>query len=393
MTEPQGHAERPPPGAGERSEAGRLDAIIRLSLIALLAVWCVSILRPFLIPLVWGVILAIGLHPLFLRICERLAGRRVIAAAVVSGLMLLGILAPALVLSGSVVADAQLLVRAFEAGRIEIPPPPAAVSGLPMIGDTVGGIWQQASENLEAALGRLQPELVTGFKWFVGVAAGAGIGFVEFLVAILLAGVFLARAEIGQRKVRALARRLAGDRGMEVLTLAAGTVRSVIRGILGVALIQAILAGIGWLLAGVPAAGLWALLALVLSAVQIGILPLSLGVLAYVYLQGDVTTFVLLLIWSLLVGALEHVLKPLLLGRGVDVPMSVVFLGAIGGLITTGVIGLFIGAVVLVAGYRLFDAWLEDGADSETGMPVAGTTDAVGRAASDPPPGGGGRQP
>lgn len=342
-----------------------LDALIRTALLAVLVLWCLSIMRPFVVPAAWAVILAIGTHPLYESLVRRLGGRKAWAAVVVTILMLLCILVPALVLSGSVAEDAQLVIRAVESGHFRVPPPPEAVARLPVVGASLHGVWLQASDNLEAALARLTPELQSGFEWLVKEAAGAGKGFLEFLVAIVLAGFLLAKSDQGRVRALAVARRLAGERGERFLDLAGVTVRSVTRGILGVAVIQAILAGIGWMVAGIPAAGLWAVLALILSAVQIGILPLALAILVYFYFHADMPALVVLALWSLFVGSIDNVLKPLLLGRGVDVPLAVIFVGAIGGFLTTGIIGLFVGAVVLVVGYKLFDLWLQDAAASQ----------------------------
>jgi len=159
---------------------------------------------------------------------------------------------------------------------------------------------------------------------------------------------------------QAIAWRLAGKRGDELARQASAVVRSVSRGILGVALIQAIMTGLGMLVAGVPAAGLWALLALLLSTIQIGVFPVLLPAVIYVFWAKGTTTAVLFLLWAIVVGFIDNILKPLLLGRGVSVPMLVIFVGAIGGFIGAGIIGLFVGSVVLVLGYELFLAWLKE---------------------------------
>jgi predicted PurR-regulated permease PerM len=159
--------------------------------------------------------------------------------------------------------------------------------------------------------------------------------------------------------MRAIARRIAAERGTEFATLAGATVRSVAQGILGVALIQSFLAGLGFLVVGIPGAGLWALLGLFFCVVQVGLLPVALPALIYVFATAEPVTAVVFTIWTLAVSLIDNVLKPLLLGRGVRVPTVVIFLGAIGGFLTEGIIGLFVGAVVLVLGYRLFQAWLE----------------------------------
>jgi predicted PurR-regulated permease PerM len=215
----------------------------------------------------------------------------------------------------------------------------------------------------------------------------------QFIFAVAIAGVLLARAEAGKGAAEAVALRLAGERGRDFAALAEATVRSVTRGILGVALIQASLAGLGFLAVGVPAAGLWALIALLLSVVQVGVFPVVIPVLIYVFFTADTLTAVLFLIWSIFVGSIDNVLKPILLGRGVAVPMAVIFVGAIGGFLSSGIIGLFVGPVVLVLSYKLFLAWLyeaqvptpEATAAARDGAPPAAVGDrrAKGRRSSD----------
>ncbi len=158
----------------------------------------------------------------------------------------------------------------------------------------------------------------------------------------------------------AIARRLAGNRGARFTQLAEAVVRSVSRGILGVAMIQAVLAGLGMLVAGVPAAGLWALVVLVLATIQIGAFPVMLPAVIYVFYHASMPVAVVFLVWALFVGSIDNILKPILLGRGVSVPMIVIFIGAIGGFLGAGIIGLFVGSVILVLGYELLHAWLDD---------------------------------
>ncbi len=197
-------------------------------------------------------------------------------------------------------------------------------------------------------------------SWLGEAAAEAGIGILEFFLAIAIAGVLLAHENETRWATVIIAHQLAGDRGIEFTELAMATVRRVTGGILGVALIPSLLAGLGWLAAGVPAAGLWTLLALLLSTAQLVVFLVSVPILIYVFFNPDTATFVLLLVWSLAVGTIDNILRPILLGRGMDVPMAVIFVGTIGGFLSSGIVGLFVGSVVLVLGYKLLVAWLGD---------------------------------
>jgi predicted PurR-regulated permease PerM len=190
-------------------------------------------------------------------------------------------------------------------------------------------------------------------------AEGAGIALLQFVLAIFIAGAFLANAEAAERMTRAVARRIAGERGLILVAVAEKTIRSVASGILGVAIIQALLAGVGFLVAGVPAAGLLTLICLISGVIQLGVVIVLIPVVIYLFSTAETTTAVGFLIWAILVAPIDNVLKPILLGRSVDVPMLVVFVGAIGGFLSSGIIGLFLGAVVLALGYKLFLTWLK----------------------------------
>lgn len=243
-------------------------------------------------------------------------------------------------------------------GTLIIPPPPQGIKDWPVIGTPLEKFWSMAAENLEVAVQQLTPQLEEFVAPLLGAAATVGLNIVKLIVAVILSGVFMAYSAEGYQLSRAIGRRLAGQQGVELVDLAEATMRSVARGVLGVALIQSTAAGIGLLMAGVPLAGLWTVIALVLCIVQIGPFLIMGPAAVYVFWTSDTLPAVLFLIWSIFTGLLDNFLKPLLLGRGLDVPMIVIFMGAIGGLFMSGIIGLFVGAVVLALGYKVFRAWL-----------------------------------
>jgi predicted PurR-regulated permease PerM len=262
---------------------------------------------------------------------------------------------------------------AFREGELRIPAPPDSVAGWPLVGEPLHEFWALAAENLTAAVKQMVPYLKGVSTWLLSVATGAGVGLLEFIGSILVAGILLVYADTGRRTAVAVFTRFAGERGPEYADLARSTVRSVATGIVGVALIQALLAGIGLLAAGIPGAGLWALLCLLLCIIQLGPGLVLVPAVIYVFYTGDTATAVIFLIWSIFVTVIDNVLKPLLLGRGVKVPIVVIFLGAIGGFLAMGILGLFVGSVVLVLGFRLFNAWLEVSAvGSDRGVATGG---------------------
>jgi predicted PurR-regulated permease PerM len=347
-----------------------VEATVRIGLIAILVLYCFQIVRPFLIPVVWGVIIAVALHPNYLWLQRVLGERRTLAAVLFVVLALVLLVAPTFLLSDTLVTGVTGLARSLSEGKLSIPMPPESVAGWPLIGEPLDKFWRLASVNLAGALVEIGPQLKVLGKWLLSAAAGAGLGILQFILAIIIAGVILHHGESGKRVSYAIARRLAEEHGAGFIDLARATIRSVSRGILGVALLQSILAGLGFLAAGVPAAGLWAFLCLLLSVIQIGIFPITVPAIIYVFATGDTTTAVIFLVWNLMVGSLDNVLKPLLLGRGVNVPMAVIFVGAIGGFLASGIIGLFIGAVILVLGYELLLDWLELDTDAVPGENV-----------------------
>lgn len=338
-----------------------VETSLRIALIAVLVIWCFQMVRPFLHPMVWGIILAIAIHPAHVRLTGMLAGRARLSATILVVGSLVLLIVPSVLITSSLVTSATELATSLLEGETRVPPPPAVVGEWPFFGGWLYGLWSAASQNLDAALGQLTPQLKVVGQEILTRAASAGLGIVTFALSIVIAGVLLTQDERGTDVARRVARRLAEERGDQLVELTAQTVQSVTRGILGVALIQAVLAGAGMLAAGVPAAGLWSLLVLLLATVQLPAVLLLGPIIVYVFATSTTVVAVLFAIWTLAVSLSDNVLKPMLLGRGVDVPMLVIFVGAIGGFIMEGLIGLFVGAVLLAVAYRLFNDWLDQG--------------------------------
>lgn len=359
-----------------------VEAAIRVGLLALLVIWCFQIVRPFIIPFFWSIIIAVAVFPTYDRLRAALGDRRGIAAVVITILMLVILIWPATLLATTMAEGVNALGRRFADGTIVIPPPLEGVEKWPVIGEPIAQFWLLASENLAHALDQLRPQIVSVSRWLLSTAADIGLGLLQFAAAVILAGVLLAHAKSGGNALRSLAGRLAGANGEAYARLGQATVRSVARGILGVALIQSLLAGLGFLAIGIPGAGLLALICLLLAVVQIGPGLVLIGAMIWAFSHETTPIAIAFLIWCTFVGLLDNFLKPLLLGRGVRVPMAVIFIGAIGGLLASGIIGLFVGAVVLAVGYTVFTAWL--GQKPLPAEPLAGeATSSVPQA---PPP-------
>jgi predicted PurR-regulated permease PerM len=335
-----------------------LEVVIHVGLLALLLTACLLILRPFLPLVAWGIIIAIAVYPAY-RKFRSLLGERGTLAAVLGTLLFLAVLiVPVALLTQTTIESVQTLTAHIKDGTLSVPPPPDSVINWPLVGAPVFRTWTMASTNLTELLKSFAPQIKAIVPGLLAATAGLGLTVLQFILSILLAGVLLAKASACVKVSRSLANRLFGDQGPEYEDLVASTIRSVTNGILGVAFIQAVLAGIGFLIGGLPGAGLWTLMFLVAAVLQVGALVL-IPAAVYMFAIAATTKAVLFLLWCAFVGLIDNVLKPLLLGRGVSVPTAVVFLGAIGGFLVMGIIGLFVGAIVLSVGYKLFLAWLQ----------------------------------
>lgn len=337
-----------------------LDVLIRAGLIAVLVMFCFEVFRPFLSLMLWAVILAITLYPLNQRLGGWLGGRPGLAAIVLVLLGLACLIGPLSLLGASVADSVKLGIHTFENQAIEIPPPPAAVQDWPLIGGPLFGIWSHASTDLSWAFSQVAPHLQGVSKTLLTQLAGIGTGILVFILALIIGGLIMAKGEIGHRTGVAIASRISGpERGPQLAELCTATIRAVAQGVVGIAFIQMLLVGIGLVVMGVPGAGILALMVLLLGITQLPILLLTLPVVIYVFATDGVSaSTIIFAIWTMLAGLSDNVLKPLLLGRGVSVPMPVILIGALGGMLTNGIIGLFIGPVLLAVGYKLFMSWV-----------------------------------
>ena len=349
-------------------QARTMDAAIRISLLALLLLWCFNIVKPFILPMFWGAIMAVAIYPLFVKAQSLFGGREKLTAVLITLLALAILIIPAVMLSESLIKSSQDLSADFDAGTLAVPPPAAKVKEWPLVGEELYSGWMLASTNLEAALAKFKPQVEAVGKWFISAAAGVGGGVVMFVISIMIAGIFLVYAQSGSQALETVSSRILGQTdGKEFVDIAGATIRSVAQGVLGVALIQAVLAGIGLLAIGVPYAGVWALLVLLLAIIQLPPALILVPIIVYVFSVESTVPAVIFMIWSLIVSASDAFLKPLFLGRGMDIPMMVILLGAIGGMMYQGIIGLFVGAVVLAVGYTLFMAWLDQDKQGSVG--------------------------
>jgi predicted PurR-regulated permease PerM len=337
-----------------------VESAIRIGLILLLVVMCYNIASPFIAVIVWGIIIAIGSFPVYNWMKQKTGLSRGMTATLFSLLMLFFLITPSVYLSDALVKNAQGLSEDMKDGTFTIPSPPESVVDWPIIGTRLDKVWSEASENPKEALGNYENQVKAVANWFIKTAASIGLSLLMFIFSIIIAGVFLAKAEGGRQVAVNILTRFIGEKGEALTDLSHQAITSVVNGILGIAIAQALLAGIGFLAMDIPAAGALALVCLVLAIVQIDILIILIPLSIYAFSTAGTGAAIAFLLWNLGVGLMNNVLKPIVLGRGVEAPMAVIFIGAIGGMIAYGIIGLFVGAVIFVLGYTIFVEWLQE---------------------------------
>jgi predicted PurR-regulated permease PerM len=320
------------------------------------------ILKPFVPLLVWGIIIAIASYPRFEKLKNWLGGRGGWAAALWTMLLLLILIVPIFLFARGVIESAQSLIARLHDGNFNVPPPPQDIESWPLIGAPLSRAWSAAAADLTQVLTKFAPEIKSAIPGILSASAGIGFTVLQFILAILVSGAMLAYAPAAAKLTRALFIRIFGEQGPEYQQLVGSTIRNVTFGILGVALIQSAFAAIGFLVVGIPGAGAWSVIFLFAALLQIGVLVLVPAAI-YIFATASTTKAIIFSVWCIFVAVMDNVLKPILLGRGAVVPIAVVFLGAIGGFVAMGIIGLFVGAVVLSVGYKLFLAWIAGGGE------------------------------
>jgi predicted PurR-regulated permease PerM len=337
-------------------------ATIGVLVIGLLVVACLWILKPFLGAIVWAAMLAIATWPGLLKLEARLGGRRWLAIVIMTLTMLLLIVLP-LVIAVSTIVDHmdELTTWITSAAHAAFPPPPEWLAKVPFVGAKLSVEWQRlAATSHDELATQAAPYLVRLGEWFVGQIGSFGLLLLQFLMTIVITVMLYASGEHAATGVRRFARRLAGDRGEQSVLLAGLAIRAVALGITGTALTQSVVAGIGLAVCGIPYAGVLTAIIFVLCMVQAGPTPVLVPAIVWLYWSGHPTWGTVLVVWSLVVVALDNVLRPFLIKRGADMPLPLIFAGAIGGLIGLGLIGLFVGPVVLAVTYRLLEGWISD---------------------------------
>jgi predicted PurR-regulated permease PerM len=336
------------------------ETILQLGLVFLILGYCFNLLSPFVTPILWAIIFAIILYPLFNGFQKKIKGKKSLAATVIV-LCILGIvILPSVSFFGSVTSGIMEIKSGIDEGTLVISKPGQTIKDWPIIGEKVYALLDSASMNLEKTLVDHKDQIKEIATKVVSSLVSSIVTILQVVLSVIIAGVLMASTS-AQNLATNFIMRIAGDKGDEFLNITVSTVRQVVKGVIGVAVIQTMIQAVGLFLCGVPFPGILTLFCLILSIIQIGPIIVNIGVIAYLFSTGDSSTAAIM--WSiyfLLSGLSDNVLKPLLLGKGALVPMLVIFIGVIGGFMMSGFVGLFVGPIVFSIGYKLFEAWMED---------------------------------
>jgi len=323
------------------------------------------ILRPFLAAIIWSTMIVVSTWPIMLVIQHRLWNKRALAVTVMTAALLLVFVAPFSAAIGTIVANADEIAGWVKGlSGLTLPPPPGLVEQIPFVGAKVAAVWRDYATKGFAEIAQIMaPYAGQITRWFAAEVGSFGLVSVQFLLTVIISAILYTTGEDAARWVRRFGRRLAGDRGDDVVRLAGQAIRGVALGVVVTALVQSLLGGIGLAIAGVPFAAVLTAVMFMLALAQIGAVPVLVCALAWLWWKDQTAWFVVLLVWTLIVGSMDNVLRPILIKKGADLPLLLIFAGVIGGLFAFGLLGLFVGPVILAVTYMLLDAWVAEAPD------------------------------
>jgi predicted PurR-regulated permease PerM len=339
-------------------------AVLIIGALIAASVW---ILRPFLAATIWSTMIVVTTWPILRKLQSRLWGKRWLATTIMTAALLLVFVAPFSAAIGTIVANAGEIVDwTNRFSQVKLPPPPEFVEKIPIVGDKAAKVWREYADKGSEELAEIvKPYATRVASWFVAEVGNFGLVTIQFLLTVVIAAILYMTGEDTARWVRRFGRRLAGERGDQVVRLAGQAIRGVALGVVVTALVQSVLGGIGLAIAGVPFAAMLTAVMFMLALAQIGPLPVLLGGLVWLWWQGETGWFVALLVWTIVVGSLDNILRPILIKKGADLPLLLIFAGVIGGLFAFGLLGLFVGPVLLAVAYTLLDAWVSEASDAD----------------------------
>ncbi len=345
------------------SPKNMMDLLIRAALIGGLALVAFRVFSPFLGLMAWAIILAVTIYPLHQRLARLVRGKQWLASVLIVLLGLVLIVAPTALLLNSLADSVRGFVADIQNNTLQIPPPSPNVADLPVVGTKIHEFWSKAYNDLPGLVQSMQPKLGELAASAISAVASIGTTLLLFIASFIVASILMAYGESGERTGGAIFYRIAGERGGSLFTLSVATIRAVALGVIGIAFIQAILVGLALSFSAIPAAGVLAIIVLVLGIAQVPAILVTIPAIIYMWAAGihDTTMAIVYTVLLIVVGMADNVLKPLMLGRGVNVPMPVILFGALGGMATGGILGMFVGAITLALGYEIFMAWVKEG--------------------------------
>lgn len=345
--------------------------ILFMGMLIISSLW---VLRPFLPALIWGTMITIATWPV-LRLVQRLLwGKRALAVLVMTSALLLLFVIPLSMALATMAEKVPLLLEWASTMSHSTPPELLWLSQIPLVGDSLLELWRQIlSSGGQVLFAKLSPYMGQTAKWLASQAGNLGMLVIHFLLTVAVCGLLYHSGEKAACEIRRFAHRLAGERGDNATVLASQAIRAVALGVVVTALVQATVAGVGLLIAGIPYVMVLVVLMFVLIIAQIGPFPVLLTCIGYLYWSGDNTWGTVLLVWSLFAGSMDNFLRPYLIKQGADLPLILILVGVIGGLLAFGIIGLFIGPVVLAVAYTLLDAWIQEGEEAEARQQITDT--------------------
>ena len=343
-----------------RSPGDVTHATLSVLFLAFLVTATFWLLSPFLTSIVWAIVVSVATWPILLRLERFLGGRRRLAVATMSAVILLLVFAPVTIALITIASNARNItagIRSYES--MAVPPPPAWLHEVPLGGERLTAEWTRfAALDPQQRSAEVTPHVQAALQWFAGKAGGIGRTLLQFLLTTIISAIVLANGEGFRDGILRFASRLGGRQGHDAAVLAGRTIRGVVLGVVGTALVQSAVGAVGLLITGVPAAGLLTAVMLFLCLAQLGPLLVLLPAVAWLFWSGRTVSGSMLLVVALIVGTLDNVVRPMLIKRGADLPLVLIFAGVLGGLLAYGIVGLFIGPVVLTVAYTLLTTWM-----------------------------------
>lgn len=337
-----------------------IESYVKTALVFLIIFISFLIFKPFLLPVIWGIIIAVALYPLHKKFTRLLKNKSGLSATIITVVLLALLIVPSVYFSSSLIENVKELKAGFEDVSTIIPAPPDDVAEWPIIGKKAYNIWQVFSENVALGIEKYKELFITVGEKFVSLLSGFAGSFLIFILSVIIAGIFLAKSSGGYRFVYTFFNALIGEKGEEMVNNSKATIISVVTGILGTAIIQTTIIAIALFIFNVPGAAILTIIILLFSIAQLPVILVVLPVIIYMFSLLPGTQAVIFTIWVIAGGLSDNIFKPMLLGRGMEIPMLVILIGAIGGMMLMGIIGLFIGSVVLALGYQLFQMWIKE---------------------------------